>query len=196
MAADIVEGQVDAVCGDHERGRLDVVLADALGPDLNAGIDYTILPNPTARATALSQPTGVTFAPDGSRAFVAAFGTDRIRVVDPRTGAVTARIDLAPATATSRDKRGTRALAHHPTADRLYALNRLSSSLTVIDTSNLTVVSELAFPHDPTPTTLAEGRGFLYDAKLSGNGTMACAACRMMAPTSASTGTEPPKSWV
>ena len=34
----------------------------------------------------------------------------------------------------------------------------MSSSLTVIDTASLTVISELSFPHDPTPATLAEGR--------------------------------------
>ena len=31
----------------------------------------------------------------------------------------------------------------------------------------------------PTPIGLKEGRGFLYDAKLSGNGTMSCATCHL-----------------
>ncbi len=153
--------------------------AGAVTPfDLNSGIDYGTLPNPGAQAIALSQPTGITFSPDGARAFVAAFGNDRIGVVNPATGAVTARIDLAPG-ASPRAKRGTRAMAHHPTAAVLYALNRLSSSLTVVDTTNLAVVSELAFPHDPTAAPVADGRGFLYDAKLSGNGTQSCASCHI-----------------
>ncbi len=33
--------------------------------------------------------------------------------------------------------------------------------------------------YDPTPLTIRVGRGFLYDAKLSGNGTGACAACHI-----------------
>ena len=32
---------------------------------------------------------------------------------------------------------------------------------------------------DPTPTAIKSGRGFLYDAKLSGNGTGACGSCHV-----------------
>jgi len=33
--------------------------------------------------------------------------------------------------------------------------------------------------YDPTPAAIRSGRGFLYDAKLSGNGTMSCASCHV-----------------
>jgi hypothetical protein len=33
--------------------------------------------------------------------------------------------------------------------------------------------------HDPTPPVIRQGRGFLYDAKLSGNGTVSCASCHI-----------------
>src|SRR4029077_5954683 len=66
------------------------------------------------------------------------------------------------------------------TAQRLYVLNRLANSLSVIDTAANTVLKEIPVgSFDPTPTVIRQGRGFLYDAKLSGNGTMACAACHI-----------------
>jgi YVTN family beta-propeller protein len=77
-------------------------------------------------------------------------------------------------------KRGPRGLALNATAHRLYVLNRISNTISIIDTSNDSVLKE--FPigsFDPTPATIRNGRGFLYDAKLSGNGTAACAACHI-----------------
>lgn len=152
--------------------------------DLNPGLDYTTLPNPAARTTALAQPTGLAFSPDGATLFVAAFGTDRIGVVDPATGAVTGRFETSGATSATvdpRNKRGTRGLVHHATADALYVHHALSNSLSVFDTSSLGTPSETRTIQlfDPTPTATREGRGFLYDARLSGNGTMSCAACHI-----------------
>ena len=40
-------------------------------------------------------------------------------------------------------------------------------------------VQRSAGGNDPTPAAVKSGRGFLYDAKLSGNGTGACAACHI-----------------
>lgn len=45
--------------------------------DLNPGIDYGVLPNPSARAIALAQPTAIVFDPSGNFMYIAAFGTDR-----------------------------------------------------------------------------------------------------------------------
>jgi YVTN family beta-propeller protein len=148
--------------------------------DLNPGIDYSVLPNDPATAIALSQPTAIEWNARGERGYVAAFGTDRIGVIDA-AGSVVARIEVgnvSGATADPRNKRGPRGLALHPHAPRLYVLNRLADSISVIDTIADKVLGELEL-FDPTPTGLKEGRGFLYDAKLSGNGTMACAACHI-----------------
>jgi len=70
-------------------------------------------------------------------------------------------------------------VTHHPTAPVLYVLERLQSALAVVDTQALSLVREVPFPFDPTPTVIRQGRGFLYDARLSGNGSMACAACHI-----------------
>lgn len=150
--------------------------------DLNPGINYAQLPNNGARATALSEPFGVAFDASQGVVFVAAQGTDRIAVVDSQ-GAVIDRIEIGDAIGAqvdTRNKRGPRALALHATANRLYVLNRLSDTLSIIDTVTHAVLNELPIASwDAMPTHLREGRKFLYDAKLSGNGTMSCAACHI-----------------
>jgi YVTN family beta-propeller protein len=149
--------------------------------DLNPGIDYATLPNDPAVAIALSQPTDIVWNAAGTRGFVAAFGTDRIGVIDA-AGAVLARIEVGNATgaqADPRNKRGPRALALHPSAALLYVHNRLANGIAVIDTVAQAKIAEVGAIFDPTPAIARQGRGFLYDAKLSGNGTMACAACHI-----------------
>src|SRR5205823_7429942 len=152
--------------------------------DLNRGVDYSILPNPAAQAIALAQPTAIVFDPSGSSFYVAAFGSDRVaKVADD--GAILSRIDLsritlASAVANPRNKRGPRGLALDALAGRLYVLNRISNSLSVIDTATGLVQSEQNIgTFDPTPSVVRKGRGFLYDARLSGNGTVSCASCHL-----------------
>jgi YVTN family beta-propeller protein len=150
--------------------------------DLNPGIDYSLLPNPAALKIALSQPAGTVFDPSGNFMWIAAFGTDRIAKVDTN-GNVISRIEIGNTPGTKADpknKRGPRGLALKASAQTLYVLNRISNTLSVVDTSTGTVTAEIPVgSYDPTPPTLKAGRGFLYDAKLSGNGTGACASCHI-----------------
>jgi YVTN family beta-propeller protein len=151
--------------------------------DLNPDIDYTILPNPAALASALAQPTALTFEPFGRFMYVAAYGTDRIARVDVR-GNVLSFIEVSPASgsgpnADPANKRGPRGLALRPDGRTLYALNRISNTISVIDTVRSEVVREVPVGTDNTPDAIRLGRGFLYDAKLSGNGTGSCASCHI-----------------
>lgn len=151
--------------------------------DLNSNIDYAVLPNLAAKTNALAQPTAIVFEPGGTYCYVAAFGSDRIAQVDPG-GGVLARIELCPtaqgSAADPRNKRGPRGLALNAAAQRLYVLNRLANTICLIDTAGNAVLKEIPVgSYDPTPAMIRQGRGFLYDAKLSGNGTMACAACHI-----------------
>jgi YVTN family beta-propeller protein len=150
--------------------------------DLNPGINYNILPNPAALKTALAQPAGVAFDPGGTFMYVAAFGTDRVAKVDTG-GNVLSFVELSPTSTGSKadpkNKRGPRGLALNAGVQRLYSLNRISDTISIIDTSKMTVAKEIAVGNDPTPTTVKQGRGFLYDAKLSGNGTGACSSCHV-----------------
>ncbi|MEO8427375.1 MAG: hypothetical protein ABI651_09715 [Verrucomicrobiota bacterium] len=167
---------------DNRLTRIAIANGIVTGFDLNSGIDYNALPNPTARATALAQPTASVCDPSGDFLYVAAFGTDRIARVDTN-GKVLARIEVGPssgAVVNPRTKRGPRGLALNALAQRLYVLNRIANTLAVIDTTADTVLREIPLgTYDPTPTFIREGRGFLYDAKLSGNGTMSCASCHV-----------------
>ena len=150
--------------------------------DLNPGLDYSVLPNATAKSTALAQPTDIVFEASGSNAWVASFGTDRVARIDAATGNVVARVEVGPSTGSTvnpRTKRGPRGLALHAASDSLYVVNRISNTLSVVNTSTAAVVREVPVGFDPSPTAIRQGRGFLYDAKLSGNGTASCASCHI-----------------
>jgi YVTN family beta-propeller protein len=114
--------------------------------------------------------------------YVASFGTDRVAQVDTN-GNVTWFVEVNPesvgSAVNSTTKRGPRGLALNSGAQTLYSLNRISDTISVIDTATKAVTSEIAVGTDPTPALLKAGRGFLYDAKLSGNGTGACASCHV-----------------
>jgi YVTN family beta-propeller protein len=150
--------------------------------DLNAGYNptnFTLL----EKTNALAQPTALVFETNGATFYLAAFGSDRVARVDAASGNVLTRIELCPTAAGSaadaRNKRGPRGLALKPGA-ALYALNRLANTLSVIELASHSVVTEIPVgSHDPTPAVIRQGRGFLYDAKLSGNGTVSCAACHI-----------------
>jgi DNA-binding beta-propeller fold protein YncE len=149
--------------------------------DLNPGINYGVLPNPPALATALAQPMDLVFNGSGSELFVSAFGTDRIGVLDAQ-GNVLGRIEVgnvSGAAADPRNKRGPRGLVLHPSRPLLYVNHTLRNSLSVIDTGARAVLREIDAAFDPTPPRAKQGRGFLYDAKLSGNGTFSCAGCHV-----------------
>jgi YVTN family beta-propeller protein len=150
--------------------------------DLNPTVDYSVLPNSQAKAIALAQPAAITFEPTGNFLYVAAFGTDRVARLDVN-GNILSRIEVGPATGASTDpknKRGPRGLAISSNGQNLYVLNRISNTLSVIDTTSNSVVKEIGVgSFDPTPQVIRAGRGFLYDAKLSGNGTASCASCHV-----------------
>ena len=151
--------------------------------DLNPGIDYAVLPNPQAVSTALAQPAAVVVDPSGAFMYVAAFGTDRVAWVDTN-GNVLGFVEVSPPSGSGSSvdpehKRGPRGLALNAAAQTLYALNRISNTISIIGTAARNVTGEIAVGTDPTPQQVKAGRGFLYDAKLSGNGTGSCSSCHV-----------------
>lgn len=161
--------------------RLSKFAADGTGPviyDLNPGVDYGLLPNPAALATSLAEPTAMVF--DNGMTWVAAFASDRIALVDPDNGTIHSRIELRSPGDGSRQMRGPRGLALDADDDRLYVLNKLSNTISAIATGSGSVVAEFAIgTGDGMPIEIKEGRGFLFDARLSGNGTVSCATCHV-----------------
>lgn len=146
--------------------------------DLNAG-------SAGGTETALAQPAALVFSGGGSTGWVAAFGSDRIARFRPDTGIVDARVDLRSHTgwggiSDPSRVRGPRGLALDASGTRLYVLNRLADTLSVVATGSATVVSEVPLgSSDPLPAAAREGRGVLFDARLSGNGTASCATCHV-----------------
>ncbi len=170
---------------DNRVTRIALASGDAEPLDLNPGIagaDPAV-----AHDTALAQPAALVFTADGSAAWVAAFGSDRVARLDARDGTVIARADLRPGAAAGSSAspspgpvRGPRGLALHEGSGRLFVLNKLANTLAVIDTATAGVIAEIPVgSHDPTPAAIRAGRGLLFDARLSGNGSASCASCHL-----------------
>ena len=175
---------------EHRVTRIQLPAGTVTTHNLNPGVDYAVLPNPAAVATSLAQPTALVFQPDGAAAWVAAFNSDRVAKLGP-DGTVQARVDvrlpLPPDRTEANDSqfmRGPRGLAFNPAGSRLFVLNKLSNTISIIDPATAAVLTEVpAGSHDPTPAHIKSGRGYLYDARLSGNGTNSCASCHLDADT-------------
>lgn len=151
--------------------------------DLNPKVTYGCASNAADLSIALAQPAGVVVDPGGTFMYVAAFGTDRVAKVDTNGNVLGfVEVSLASGSGSKADpinKRGPRGLALNATAKILYSLNRISNTISVIPTSFKSVSSEISVGTNPEPAAVKEGRGFLYDAKLSGTGTGACAGCHI-----------------
>jgi YVTN family beta-propeller protein len=128
---------------------------------------------PAARAMrelSLAQPVDLVFQPNGKEAYVAAFGSGKIGVLDAK-GAVIDRITVGF---------GPGGLALDSRRGRLYVLNHLEATISVVDVRQRRTVAKTALRHDPTPTVIKRGRGFFYDAmSTSGFGDLSCASCHV-----------------
>ncbi len=127
-------------------------------------------------ASSLAQPTDVALDPASGRVFVAAFGSNRVGVLDEdgRTLAVW------PVSSGGRGL-GPRGVVHRTESGTLYTLNRLDSTISAIDAASgevLAVVAATAF--DPVPTSVREGRRLFHDATAtSASGRVSCASCHV-----------------
>lgn len=151
-----------------------------------------------AFADALAQPTDVVpYEPGGqlSKLFFTAMGSDRVGVLEPDLVTTPVnmynwpirRIPIAPQSGFLMA--GPRGLAvkyanggqANDPGDRIYCLNRLDHSVTIIDPTNSpeTVIHSFSLKNDPQPGEIHNGRRFLYDARLSGNGFVSCASCHV-----------------
>src|SRR5262249_202308 len=63
---------------------------------------------------------------------------------------------------------------------RLYVLNQLDATLSVVNLRTRESIATVALRYDPTPAVVKKGRPFLYDANLtSRNGDLSCATCHL-----------------
>jgi YVTN family beta-propeller protein len=167
----------------NQISRINITSGAVTRYDLNPGFSYTNFPNLSDKTNALAQPTAIAFGPSGANYFITAFGSDRVALVAADSGTVMDRIELnlnsIGSVADPRTKRGPRGLALKPGV-ALYVANRISNTMTVIDPNSRSVVREIPIgSYDPTPAVIRQGRGFLYDAKVSGGGLVSCASCHI-----------------
>lgn len=172
------EPELNGHFSQHRLSRIALPASTISHFNLNPGINRATTPHAPSIALALSQPTGVILNVDGSRAWISAFSSDRVAEIDTTTGAILRRVDLRPAGAGTEAMRGPRNLIMGN--GRLYVLNKIADTLATIDTTTGLLLSDIPLGSiDPMPSTIREGRGFLYDARLSGNGTISCATCHI-----------------
>ncbi len=152
---------------------------DALAPvvalQLNPHIaDRARSPGPPAEIDlTLGQPTAIAFSRDGTSAYVAAFGSAKVGVLDPATGQVVRRIDVGF---------GPGGLAVDDAGGRLFVLNHLDATISVVDLAAGRSVATIPLHFDPTPPEVRAGRPFLYDMTIAGgHGDMSCATCHVFA---------------
>ena len=161
------------VRGQFIRNRVTVV--DAFGGNatphhLNAHINYGApAGNAGERALSVCIPLDITISSDGQDVYVAGFGSRRVAVLDAG-GNVTRRIAVGE---------GPAGLALDEAHNRLYVLNRFTSSLSVVNLSNDASV-EVSLGFDPSASFVRDGRKFLYDGEISSaHGDAACASCHL-----------------
>jgi len=152
---------------------------DVLPRHLNKHINYTVHPAPAGvKDKSLATPVDMVVSGDGSTLYVAAFGSSKVGVFN------TAQLEndtFVPSAAThiSVSGGGPVGLALDEARDRLYVLTRFDNGIAVVDTTSNTEVDHVSL-YNPEPTSVVNGRRFLYDAFLtSSNGEAACGACHV-----------------
>ena len=139
--------------------------------NVNAHIDRSAAGGaPAERELSLAQPLDLVFQPGGDEAYVAAFGSRKIGVLDG-AGRV---VDRIPAGF------GPGGLALDAKRQRLYVLNHLDATISVIDARARRAIATIPLRYNPTPAVVKQGRPFFYDAALnSRHGDLSCATCHV-----------------
>ena len=172
------------VQGNLAQSRISVITQPAgtvLPRHLNKHIDYGQRPAPAGtRDHSLATPTDMAVSSDGTRLYVAAFGSSKVGVFD--TAALEAdTFDPTTASASYLDVSGggPGGLALDEANGRLYVLTRFDDSISVLDLASGAELNHIPL-HNPEPLAVTAGRPFLYDAfGTSSNGEASCSSCHI-----------------
>jgi YVTN family beta-propeller protein len=157
---------------------------------LNSHIDRLSDPasNLSERLASVSQPGMLVWDGTGSFGYLTAIGSRKVfRVNGSCTAGDCIFTDPAAPDGPDRSSPDAVEVGEGPTGvallgapiNRLYVLNRISHSISVVDTTTLGVTEEIPL-HDPSSQATREGRRFLYDAiDGSGHGDASCASCHL-----------------
>ncbi len=149
--------------------------------DLNAHVNRASDPstNLGERLASVSQPGMLVWNQAGTSGYLTALGSGKVfRVAGSCTSGscVFGPNRAAPSAAAVGE--GPSGVALDEAHDRLYVLNRISNSITVVQASSLARLTDVPL-HDPSSETVRSGRRFLYDAIRSAHGDAACASCHV-----------------
>jgi YVTN family beta-propeller protein len=141
-----------------------------------------------------SQPFGVVIAPDSSRIYVTAAGSEAVLVIDlphllrfanahPRPASGSYASDLGASSnyviARIPVGRNPRGLALSADGHRLLVANRLDDTISVIDTRTLKVASTVALNGDEPVNAMRRGEQTFYSARYSFQGQISCSSCHI-----------------
>jgi len=168
------------------RGHLHEARVSIVHPDgtvtarrLNPHIDYDVVPSPPGvKERSLATPTAMAITADGSRLYVAGFGSSAVVVLD------TAALEHGPVDPDAAHRiavsgGGPAGLVLDEARERLYVATRFDDGIAVVDTATRREIAHVVL-HNPEPPSLVAGRRFLYDAEhTSSNGQASCAACHV-----------------
>jgi DNA-binding beta-propeller fold protein YncE len=148
---------------------------------LNKHIDYdaccAALPN-AENDRSLSQPLDMVFTADGSKVYVAAFGSGKIGVFNSSALENNTFVPNA-ASHIQLTGGGPTGLALDEGRKRLYVLTRFDNTVSVIDTVSRHELARRPL-FNPEPQHVKAGRSFLYDARrTASNGESACGSCHV-----------------
>jgi DNA-binding beta-propeller fold protein YncE len=146
---------------------------------LNKHIDYNVVPSPAGTSDdSLATPLGMAVTADGSRLYVAAFGSSKVGVFNTTL----LENDMFVPSALDHivvSGGGPSGLVLDEPRGRLYVFTRFDDSVSVIDTAMADEIAHLPV-HNPEPASIRDGRPVLYDARAtSSNGETACASCHI-----------------
>ena len=155
---------------------------------LNKHIDYDVVPSPAGvKDDSLSLPLQMVLTPDGSRLYVAAFGSGKVGVFETSElandtfvpGAAGSHIALGADDADPLTGGGPSGLALK--GNRLYVFTRFDNTVRVVDTTTNSELTAMKQPlHSSEPASVVQGRRFLYDAlETSSNGETQCGSCHV-----------------
>lgn len=175
-------GRQHTVQGHLHESRITILDESSVTPrHLNPHIDYSqcCAPIPNAEnAKSLAQPTDMAITNDGKTLYVAAFGSSKVGVFNTKT---LEDGSFAPATENQIlvPGGGPSGLALDEQRGRLYVLTRFDNSISIIDTESRNVTKRIAM-YNPEPSSIVQGRPFLYNASLtSSHGDSSCASCHI-----------------
>ncbi len=168
------------VRGHYLENRITVIRDGRVEPqDLNPHLDDSgQCDGENERSLSIAEPQAMAVSDDGTRLYLAAFGSRKIVRIDTQSltaGSFMPRTDDQLLLSAG----GPGGIAYDGAKNRLYVFTRFDNGISVVDLDSFSEIHHTTL-YTPEPASLIEGRPFLYDASLSSScGDLSCAGCHV-----------------